>query len=157
MSDQAIREKIRDEYLKDSTVTILLVGVETEERKHIDWEVYSSMLDGTKNKKSGVLIINLPSTQCTYFTAAHGEEEKHLIYPEQRSWITIDKRTEFERRYSHLPQRIIDNLLALRAYISVVPWEKLTTESLKFLIDATFSRRGECEYDFSRPMRRQNS
>ena len=35
MSDQAIREKIRDEYLRESTVSILLAGTETKERKHI--------------------------------------------------------------------------------------------------------------------------
>jgi hypothetical protein len=33
LSDQQIRERIRDEYLKDSTVTILLVGTETKNRK----------------------------------------------------------------------------------------------------------------------------
>lgn len=44
--DQKIREYIRDEHLKDTTVTILLVGTETKNRKHIDWELYSSMYDG---------------------------------------------------------------------------------------------------------------
>lgn len=39
--DQKIREYIRDEHLKDTTVTILLVGTETKNRKHIDWELYS--------------------------------------------------------------------------------------------------------------------
>jgi len=34
LSDQAIRQKIRDEYLKDSSVTIVLVGTETKNRKH---------------------------------------------------------------------------------------------------------------------------
>ncbi len=62
LSDQAIREEIRDEYLRDSTVTILLVGLETKKRKHIDWEIYSSMFDGAVNKKSGVLVINLSIT-----------------------------------------------------------------------------------------------
>lgn len=54
LSDASIREKIRDEYLSDSTVTILLVGTETKNRKHVDWEIYSSMYDGQVNKKSGV-------------------------------------------------------------------------------------------------------
>ena len=43
LSDEKIRKKIRDEYLRDTTVTILLVGTETKNRKHIDWELYSSM------------------------------------------------------------------------------------------------------------------
>ena len=58
LSDESIREKIRDEYLRDSTVTIVLVGTETKRRKHIDWEIYSSMYDGAVNKKSGVLVLN---------------------------------------------------------------------------------------------------
>ena len=53
LSDQAIRETIRDHYLRDSTVTIVLVGSETRRRKHVDWEIYSSMYDGKVNKKSG--------------------------------------------------------------------------------------------------------
>ena len=63
LSDEAIREKIRDEYLRDSTVTIVLVGLETKGRKHVDWEIYSSMIDGKVNKKSGILVANLPSTE----------------------------------------------------------------------------------------------
>ena len=49
--DQKIRETIRDEYLRDTSVTILLVGPNTRHRKHVDWEIYSSMYDGKKNKK----------------------------------------------------------------------------------------------------------
>ena len=111
-SDQAIRQKIRDEHLRDTSVTILLAGVETWKRKHVDWELCSSMFDGTKNKKSGILVVNLPTTQCVYFNAAHGEEEKCIIYPEQHSWQSIGARAEYERRYPHMPVRIIDNLLA---------------------------------------------
>ena len=60
LTDEQIREKIRNEYIKDSTVTIVLVGTETKHRKHIDWEIYSSMHDGKINKKSGIIVINLP-------------------------------------------------------------------------------------------------
>ena len=157
LTDQAIREKIRDDYLRDSTVTILLVGVETKLRKHVDWEIYSSMFDGVRNKKSGILVINLPSVQSTYFHAAYGDEEKRLIYPDVESWVTIDARIEYEKRFPHLPERIMDNLAAPKTRISVVPWERLTADSLRFLIDATFNGRSECEYDLSRPMRRRNS
>ena len=76
LSDESIRQKIRDEYLRYSTVTIVLVGTETKNRKHVDWEIYSSMYDGQVNKKSGVLAINLPTTGCACYTATHGDEEK---------------------------------------------------------------------------------
>jgi hypothetical protein len=94
LNDESIRQKIRDEYLRDSTVTILLVGTETKNRKHIDWEIYSSIYDGQVNKKSGVLVINLPSTGCTTYTAAHGDEEKEALYSDNSSWVSVTTRTD---------------------------------------------------------------
>ena len=157
LSDQSIREQIRDEYLRDSTVTVLLVGSETKRRKHVDWELYSSMFDGTRNKKSGILVINLPCTGCNMFIAAHGEDEKRQIYPQQRSWVQVGVRSDVEVQCPYMPARAVDNLIAPNARISVVPWNKITTHNLEFLIDATFNDRGLCEYDLSRPMRRRNS
>ncbi len=115
------------------------------------------MFDGTINKKSGILVISLPSVSCTKFVAAHGNTEKQLIYPEISSWTGIDARKEQERGFPHLPDRIIDNLLAPKVKISVVPWDRLSPDKLKFLIDATFQTRSSCEYDLSRPMRRRNA
>jgi len=158
LDDRAIRRHIRDEYLRDSTVTVLLVGTETKGRKHVDWEVYSSMIDGSVNKKSGILVVNLPSTRCNLSTAAHGSEEKDLVHPEVPEWTTISTRSEYLQRYPLMPERIIDNLLAAEAYISVVPWTKACDpERLRFLIDTTFDHRGQCKYDLRRPMRRHNS
>lgn len=61
LSDESIRKKIRDEYLGNSTVTIVLVGTETRRRKHVDWEIHSSMYDGSVNRRSGIVVITLPS------------------------------------------------------------------------------------------------
>ena len=159
LSDDSIRQKIRDEYLKDSSVTILLVGQETKNRKHVDWEIYSSMYDGQVNKKSGVLVINLPSTGCTSYNAAHGETEKNNLYPNESNWVTITSRAEYEQRYPYMPSRIIDNLLQNGANVSVANWDDITSSPsrLKFLIDLTFNDRANCNYDLSAPMRRANS
>jgi len=153
-----IRQKIRDEYLRDSTVTVVLVGTETKNRKHIDWEIYSSMFNGTVNKQSGVLIINLPSTNCTYSRASHGEIEKEKIYPATTSWITITTRPKYEERYPYMPARIIDNLLTSEAKVSVVNWNDIVgnMEKLKLLIDLTYNDKNNCKYDLSRPMRKKN-
>jgi len=159
LNDESIRQKIRDEYLRDSTVTILLVGTETKKRKHVDWEVYSSMFDGKVNKKSGILVINLPSTNCTYYSAAHGSEEKNALYPSVGGWRTINTRAEYESRFPHMPSRIIDNLLQQRAKVSVVNWDIVTAspDKLKLLIDLTFNDRASCDYDLTAEMRRANS
>ncbi len=159
LSDDAIRQKIRDEYLRDSTVTVVLVGTDTKNRKHVDWEIYSSMFDGTVNRKSGVLVIQLPDTDCTTYTAAHGDDEKNTIYPENSNWVSVKTRAEYENRYPYLSGRIIDNLLQSGAKVSVSNWTKVTDdiEKLRFLIDVTFNDRADCDYDLSRAMRRANS
>lgn len=154
-SDERIREYIRDEHLKDTTVTILLVGTETKWRKHVDWEVYSSMYDGTVNKKSGIIVILLPSARSSYFSCGH-LNEKTAIYPENNNWITITDRAEYERRYPFLPDRIIDNLLKPEAKISVINWDKIDPNNLKLMIDNAYNDRANCQYDLSRPMRRRN-
>ena len=153
LTDEQIRIAIRDYYLADSTVTIVLVGTETMNRKHVDWEIYSSMRDGALNKKSGILVVTLPTISSTYFTAAH-EKEKSIVYPDVASWTSITERSVYEQRYPHLPARIIDNLLAPNAKVSVAPWERLTVQTLSTLIECAYEDRASCEYDLSRPMRR---
>ena len=157
LPDKSIGAKIRDEYLKDSTITIVLVGIETKCRKHIDWEIYSSMYDGTINKKSGILVINLPSANSSNVTAGHGEEEKKLIHPNIANWTSLN-RSEYYERYPYMPERIIDNLLTSKAEISVIPWSLVedNPEALRALIEFTSKDRPNAEYDLSRVMRRQN-
>jgi hypothetical protein len=158
LDDQTIRRIIRDDYLRDSSVTIVLVGQETKRRKHVDWEIYSSMYDGPINKKSGILVVSLPSTNCSFCTASH-DGEKIAVYPEYSSWVSITDRAEYERRYPFMPDRLVDNLLEPKAKISVVNWSKIegNPRILPFLIDATYRDRAGCEYDLSRRMRRANS
>lgn len=153
---QHIREYIRDNHLKDTTVTILLVGTETKNRKHIDWELFSSMYDGKVNKKSGILVINLPSVCCQYHTLCT-KEEKKAILPNQKTWISINERSEFDRRYPYMPVRIIDNLLKKGVSISVINWDDLSVDKLKLLIDKAYDARSNNDYDMSREMRMRNA
>lgn len=161
LDDQAIRKKIRDEYIKDASVLILLVGRETKYRKHIDWEIYSSMHDGSVNKKLGILVIQLPSIDPKYFKAPHGILEKNIY--STSSWININSRKEYEDRYPDLPARIIDNLLKPNMKISITRWSDITDnelinkDKLKMLIDLAFKGKLANTYDLSRPMRKHNS
>ena len=157
LKDEVIREKIRDEYLRDSTITIVLIGLETKGRKHVDWEIYSSMINGKVNKKSGLLVVSLPLTNSHFVTAPHDGE--HALYPEFPNWYSIDHRSEYERRYPYVPERIIDNLLNPKAKISVTKWETIANnpKNLRFLIDAAFQGRSTCKYDLRREMRKHNS
>lgn len=57
---ETVRQKIRDEYLRDSTVTVVLIGKETWKRKHIDWEIGSILRNTKLNPRSGLLGIFSP-------------------------------------------------------------------------------------------------
>lgn len=58
---ETIRQKIRDEYLRDTSVTVVLIGAETWQRKHIDWEIGSSIRHTEFNPRSGLIGILLPT------------------------------------------------------------------------------------------------
>ncbi len=156
LSDQQIRETIRDEYLRDSSVTIVLVGAETRGRKHVDWEIYSSMFDGRVNKKSGILVVNLPTIDKETCWAPHGPEEKRVVYPDQKSWEHWSGKKQLQEKFPYMPSRITDSLVK-GVKISVTRWSVLTTESLRLLIDVAFEGRAACDYDLSAPMRRRNA
>ena len=153
--DQRIRETIRDEYLRDTSVTILLVGPNTRHRKHVDWEIYSSMYDGKINKRSGIVVVMLPETHCDDCHIPYANE-KAQIYPEISSWVHVDSRSEYESRYPDMPERIIDNLLKDGVKISVTTWKKLTPENLRMMLDNAYNNRQTQPYDLSRKMRRKN-
>ena len=39
LQTETIRQKIRDEFIRDASVTVVLIGSETWKRKHVDWEI----------------------------------------------------------------------------------------------------------------------
>lgn len=154
LPDEEIREIIRDEYLQDCRVTIVLVGTETKNRKHVDWEIYSSMYDGTINKRSGIIVILLPSASSFSYHVAY-PNEKQVIYPKQTNWVTIDSKAEYERRYPYVPERIIDNLVA-GANISIINWRDVTPEGLRLMIENAYNNADNINYVFP-PRRKRNS
>ena len=163
---QSIRTYIRDYHLKSSTVTILLVGTETQNRKHVDWELYSSMYDGTVNKKSGIIVIMLPSTGCVLHTLPR-KSDKETVLPEEKNWISINTFEGYKERYPYMPDRIIDNLLKSGVNIAVINWSDMTdwmgllcdegAYKLRQLLENAYNDRASNDYDLSRPMRMRNS
>jgi hypothetical protein len=59
--DDYVMDRIREKYLTDSTVTIVFNGKCTSTRKFIDWEIYSSLRNDSKNKRNGLVAIQLKS------------------------------------------------------------------------------------------------
>ncbi len=56
-----IRRRIRDDHIADATVTIVLIGRCTWQRKHVDWEISASIIDRKNNRRCGLLGLLLPS------------------------------------------------------------------------------------------------
>lgn len=155
LTAEQIRRIIRDEYIKDATVLVLLCGSNTKNRKHIDWEIHAAMYDSDVNPQMGILVINLPTIdQCI---RACDEDEKRII-SNNTNWFSLDSRQEFEEHYPYMPVRIIDNLVK-KVPITVVSWNTIenSPEKIMYLIDKAFKRRKTNEYDHSRPLRSNNS
>lgn len=69
---ETIRTKIRDEYLRGASVTVVLVGRLTWQRKHVDWEISSTLHDTKLHSRGGLLGILLP---------AYRKDDLHTIPP----------------------------------------------------------------------------
>jgi hypothetical protein len=113
---ETIRQKIRDEYLRDSTVTVVLIGKETWKRKHVDWEIGSSIRNTKLNPRSGLLGVFLPdhpdyvrdkynpyiipprlyyNSKCGYADLYNWSDDPSKVY----SWI----RNAFDKRFKVQP------------------------------------------------------
>lgn len=114
---ETIRQKIRDEYLRDSSVTVVLVGTETWKRKHVDWEIGSTIRDTQKNPRGGLLGILLPSyvQSCQrLFDAVSAERTKYYRYT--------------------LPPRLYDNVA--NGYAALINWTEDPKEIQKWIHEA---------------------
>lgn len=113
-----IMRRIREKYLSDSTVTIVLVGKCTKARKYVDWEVASTLRNDTVNKRSGLLAINLPSMGSTGALPERvsdnyrKDEESYALYrvypktvAELKGWIE----EAFQNRADAEKIKLIDN------------------------------------------------
>ena len=43
LATDTIRQRIRDNFIRDATVTVVLIGPCTWQRKYVDWEIGSSL------------------------------------------------------------------------------------------------------------------
>lgn len=115
LATATIRRKIRDDFIADATVTVVLIGKCTWQRKHVDWEIGSSLIKTRNNSRCGLVAILLPSHY------DHGEEG-------YRSRL--------------VPPRVADNASGDDPYCKVYDWpEPWDTQSVKRWIHAAFNRR----------------
>lgn len=111
-----IRRRIRDDYIADATVTIVLIGPCTWRRKHVDWEISSSITKTKKNPRCGLLGIRLPN---------------HTDF----------KKSEFNERL--IPPRLAVNARGKYPYAVIHRWSGSDNQvnSVRDWIHAAFERR----------------
>ena len=56
-----IKQRIRSLYLRDSSVTLVMVGEHTWGRRFVDWEIAASLRNTSTSARNGLLAITLPS------------------------------------------------------------------------------------------------
>ncbi|WP_313516532.1 TIR domain-containing protein [Sphingobacterium sp.] len=113
-SDGYIKQLIQKGYLADTTVLVVLIGVNTKHRKHIDWEISGALNYKVGDKYSGLLGLLLPNhpdfgtSKATYnlmpIRLADNFKSKYAVI---RDWT--DDRTKmqeyielaFEKRNTH--------------------------------------------------------
>ena len=111
---ETIRQKIRDDFIADATVTIVLIGPCTWQRKHVDWEIGSSLRDTKLNSRCGLLGILLPN---------HPDFEKRTYTPRL------------------IPQRLADNCGGNDRFACIYDWPgpEISATDLEFLKYGTVS------------------
>lgn len=58
--NETIRQEIRNEYIRQASVTVVLIGCCTWQRMHVDSEIHFSIRETDYNKRCGLLGIFLP-------------------------------------------------------------------------------------------------
>lgn len=127
---ETIRQKIRDEYLRDASVTVVLIGAQTWQRKHVDWEIASTLRDTQMNARGGLLGILLPG----YYDAHHG-----------------GRRGKYEPY--KIPPRLHDNVAC--GFATLHDWSEDPDSVQKWVHDA-YLRKGRIQPDNGRDLFRNN-
>ena len=128
LATETIRQRIRDNFIRDATVTIVLIGPCTWQRKHVDWEVGSSLRDTRLNSRCGLLGILLPN------------------HPDASA---------AQYRLNLIPPRLADNVVGSDAYASVYYWSNNATD-IRGWVHTAFDRRRRLTPDNRRQQYRYN-
>ena len=124
------RQKIRDEFIADATGTVVLVGKCTWQRKHVDWEIGSSLRDTKNNPRCGLVGILLPT---------HYDYDKSEYCPKR------------------IPSLLADNCGERNSFGKIYDWpDPWDTDCVRKWIHEAFRQRNEVDPDNSRKQFRKN-
>lgn len=102
--------RIRARFLRDSTVTIVLMGRCTWARRYVDWEIQSSLRRGVNTIPNGLLGIKLPgfSQFPDRFRKNLSSDwprldcyARHMDYPSSTAALVEAIESAYQRRFTH--------------------------------------------------------
>ena len=107
--------QIREDYIAEATVTVVLVGSRTWQRKFVDWEIGAALTDTAMNPRCGLIGILLPT------------------HPD------FDASTYNLRL---IPPRLADNCVGESPFAEIVSWRgRRGVDDLQACVDRAFLRR----------------
>lgn len=98
LSDDTIKDNYIRSKIRQSSVTIVLIGKDTGGRWWIDWEIYYSMLKTYGNERNGVLGILLPNKEHNIPKRISENLDYCEIIPMPQSKLELEQ--AIERAYS---------------------------------------------------------
>lgn len=116
-----IRQKIRNNHLRDTSVTVVLIGAEAWQRKYIDWEIGMSIRHTKYAPRSRLVVILLPTNP-------------------------RDDKSKYHRRT--IPPRIHDNIES--RFASIHNWPEHAPTTVKGWIHQAYLRKSTKQADYSR-------
>ena len=128
LSTETIRQEIRDRYIRQVSVTVVLIGACTWQRMHVDSEIHSSIRHTDYNQRCGLLGIWLPE------------------HPNYRS-------DEYNERL--MPARLADNVEGDNPYARLYDWPPKRARRREVVcqwIDEAFQRRRGIPPNSNRPL-----
>ena len=119
---EEIRRRIRDDHIADATVTIVLIGPCTWQRKHVDWEISASLIHRRSNPRCGMLGLLLPTHPD--FRKRPADRNPRLI--PQRLALNIDGNDPFAVIYdwpqNGLSKKVLPKIHAASLRRNQTPW-----------------------------------
>ncbi len=112
-TEETIRREIRDRFLREVDVTIVIVGQDSINRKHIDWEIRSSIYRFENSREGSIVVVNA--------LADENRGSKWIMDPELIDLVDVGKSPEKIRfwpnefpgasnSFDWLPERIFNSI-----------------------------------------------
>lgn len=164
LSDEQIRVKIRDEYIKESSITIVLASSNSLKRKHVDWEIGSSMIDTERNRRSGIIVLLIDDLINEKFCVPDENTKKEIEKIGNTQFFKIEK-NECSKYFGYIKNK--------RLYVNIDKWlqdeeSSIPIQILNFnhiwknpnillkAIDYAYEKRNNGTYDTSIPFQKYN-